>query len=496
MKPHSILWLWFCAVLSVCASPDPKPNILFIVLDDWGWREAGAYGSTWVKTPSFDRIAREGALFTNAFTSNPKCSPCRASILTGRNSWQLREGNVHYSDFPSGFPVYPDLLADAGYAIGHTGKGWGPGRYDKAGFTANPAGPVFNNLKLAAPTTGIHPIDYAGNFEAFLNTRDGRPFCFWLGPYEPHRVYETGSGQRSGRDPGEVTLPGYFPDDDIVRSDLLDYGLEVEHADRQIGRALHILETQGLLENTLIVMTSDHGMPFPRVKAQIWEDGFHLPLAIRWGRQLRAGLVIDNFINVRDFAPTFLAAAGVPIPKTMTGRNLLPLLTSEAQAKPPKSEFMLIGKERHDVGRPGRVGYPVRAIRTREWLYVRNYEPSRWPAGNPETGYRNVDDGPTKRLLMERQDRFYDMAFGFRPEEMLYDIENDPECLTNLISQPANRVIADQLCERMEDELRAEHDPRMLGYGEVFDLAPYYGKRDRPYEAWLRERAGWSPRSD
>ena len=263
----------------LAAQPAKRPNILFCIHDDWGHQHAGAYGCTWVKTPAFDRIAREGVLFTNCFTSNPKCSPCRATILTGRNTWQLKEAISLFSIFPNEFAVYPDVLEKAGYFVGMTGKGWGPGDYQTTGWPHNPAGKEFQKRTLKPPYNGIANRDYAGNFDDFLAQRPANtPFCFWLGGQEPHRAYEQGSGLRAGRNPAEVTVPKYWPDTPAVRSDLLDYALEVEWFDSHIGRALKKLEELGELDNTLIISTSDHGMPFPRVKGQIYEDGFHLQI--------------------------------------------------------------------------------------------------------------------------------------------------------------------------------------------------------------------------
>ena len=169
-----------------------RPNIVFFIFDDWGWRDSGAYGSTWVKTPNIDRVAREGVRFTNAFTTNPKCSPCRATVLTGRNTWQLEEASCHNGIFPNKFAVYPDLLETSGYAVGLVGKGWGPGDFKAGGWKRNPAGPLFSefttNERIA---TGISKVDYVRNFEAMLKSRTGdKPFCFWLGLHEPHRAYE------------------------------------------------------------------------------------------------------------------------------------------------------------------------------------------------------------------------------------------------------------------------------------------------------------------
>src|SRR3954462_1068607 len=198
----SIIVFFVFAFTIVCnstsaAQQPARPNILFIIFDDWnGSTHAGAYGCTWIKTPNFDRIAREGVLFKNAFTSNPKCSPCRASILTGRNTWQLREAVSHNGLFPAGFETYPDLLEQAGYFVGLTGKGWGPGDFrTQAKRTRNPAGPSFDKLTQEVPASGITPQDYAGNFAGFLKARPkDKPFCFWMGFHEPHRAYEWDSG--------------------------------------------------------------------------------------------------------------------------------------------------------------------------------------------------------------------------------------------------------------------------------------------------------------
>ena len=465
-----------------------RPNILLVIADDWGHGHAGAYGCKWVNTPNFDRVAREGVLFTNAFTSNPKCSPCRATILTGRNTWQLKEAINHYSIFPNEFAVYPDLLEKAGYFVGLTGKGWGPGDFASTGWKRNPAGPLFAKYTATPPTSGIAPLDYARNFEDFLSQKPkDKPFCFWLGGHEPHRPYEEGSGLRAGKKLADVTVPKYYPDNRIIRSDLLDYAVEVEWFDQHLGRALAALEKSGELDHTLIVVTSDHGMPFPRVKGQIYEHGFHIPMAVRWGARIRPGRVIDDFINTRDLAPTFLQAAGLEPAGTMTGKSFLDVLQSGKSGKVDESRnLMLIGKERHDIGRPNDWGYPVRAIRTPEFLYIRNYEPDRWPAGDPETGYRNVDDGPTKTFLISHFDEYYRMSFGKRPAEAMYLVNQDPDCIKDVSREPQYAQVKRQLREKMEEMLRGEGDPRMLGRADFFDTIQYTGPRDHAYDEWLK----------
>jgi arylsulfatase A-like enzyme len=472
------------------AQDEGRPNILLIIADDWSWGHAGAYGCTWIKTPAFDRLAREGVLFRNAFTNNPKCSPCRASLLTGLNTWQLEEAMCHFGLFRAKWPVYPDLLERAGYHVGHTGKGWGPGEFRAGGFPHNPAGPVYQEHTLDPPLEGIGRTDYARNFAAFLQARKpGQPFCFWVGGHEPHRPYEDGSGRRAGRKPADVRVPAYLPDTRIVRSDLLDYGQEVEWFDAQVGRILGQLEQASELDRTLILFTSDHGMPFPRVKGQLYDAGFHIPMAIRWGRRVAPGRVVEDFINVRDLAPTFLEVTGVPIPDAMTGRSFADILRSRASGwVDPTRNRMVVGKERHDIGRPDDVGYPARGIRTPDYLYVRNYEPDRWPAGNPETNYPNCDNGPTKTLVTSGFDTFYRLCFGKRPAEELYDLRTDPDCVKNLAGDPSLQSLKQQLAAEMEASLRKDQDPRMLGQGAIFESYPYLGGRAHSYDNWLKFR--------
>lgn len=480
----------FAAAPGAGAAGDSRPNILFVIADDWSHGHAGAYGAKWLRTPNFDRVAAEGVLFTNAFTSNPKCSPCRATILTGRNSWQLKEAVNHNSIFPNEFPVYPALLESAGYFTGLTGKGWGPGDFRSTGFKHNPAGPSFDNFKQKPPYTGIGANDYARNFEDFLSRKPAnRPFCFWLGATEPHRVYEQGSGVRAGRSLSDVVLPKYYPDHQIIRSDMLDYALEVEWFDQHLGRAMAALEKAGHLDDTMIVVTSDHGMPFPRVKGQIYEHGFHIPLAIRWGKRMAAGRVIDDFVSTRDFAPTFLELAGLKPAPSMTGQSILSLLrTGKSGMNDPSRAVMLAGKERHDIGRPNDAGYPARAIRTQEFLYVRNYAPDTWPAGNPETGYRNVDDSPTKTLLLSSFDEYYKLSFGMRPAEALYAIREDPDCVRNLATEANFAQVKRELRDRLDRMLREEGDPRALGQASFFDTIEYTGPKRHSYDAWLTNR--------
>ncbi|MEQ8880754.1 MAG: sulfatase [Cyclobacteriaceae bacterium] len=462
-----------------------RPNILFIIADDISRTSMGAYGSTYIETPNFDRIAKEGILFTNAYVTNPKCAPARACLLTGRYSWQLEEAANHQPVVPPKWNFYPDLLEADGYFIGYTGKGWGPGKYYGE---HNPAGWEFNELKLDPPYSGINKKDYSGNFEAFLDkNNEDKPFCFWLGTHEAHRGFEKDSYKKENMDLDNVEVQDFFPDTELVRGDLADYAVEVEYHDKVIGLALKALEERNLLENTLIIVTSDHGMPFPRVKAQIYDEGFHVAFAAKWGDKIKPGRVVTDFINFPDVAPTLLDVAGLEKDPQMTGKSFLDVILSEESGRiDPDRSFAVLGKERHDLGRmegdQHSVGYPVRAIRTDDYLFVRNYMPHRWPAGDPEYNYMNTDGSPTKtyltELLKEEPDyQYYMSAFGKRSEVELYDINEDPDCVKNLANHPELSNIIVQLESKMNQVLTEQKDPRILGEGDIFD---YYPHRDDP----------------
>ena len=484
-----VIILLFPVLSSAAEAQGKRPNILFAIADDASWKHFSAYGCQFVRTPAFDRVAKEGVLFSNAFTPTSKCSPSRAALLTGRNPWQLEEAANHYGLFPKKFDVFPDLLEKQGYFVGFTGKGWGPGEWKQAGWSRNPCGPAFNRRKLKSPREHMAPNDYAGNFRDFLDQREkDQPFCFWYGGHEPHRGYVRGSGVAAGKKPSDATVPPYLPDEEIVRNDILDYGLEIEHFDDHLGKMLAILETAGELENTLIVVTSDNGMPFPRVKGHTYEDACHMPLAIRWGAKARGGRVVEDFVSLIDVAPTLLDAAGAGKHPEMTGQSLASILSSEKSGQvDPARDHVLLGRERCDVGRPNDAGYPVRAIRTKEFFYARNFAPERWPAGPPETGYTDIDDSPTKSLLVERKDQFFDLAIAKRGAEELYDVRSDPAGVKNLADDPKLVETKEALWAKLEAELREQKDPRILGQGEIFETYKSFAPRRRSWDAMMQK---------
>ena len=450
----------------VAAKPfQAQPNILFCLADDWAWPHAGAYGDKIVKTPAFYRVAREGVLFTHAFSAAPSCTPSRAAILTGQAPHRLKEGGNLHGFLPKEFPVYPELLEKAGYVIGFSGKGWGPGNFQAGGRTRNPAGPK------------------SGSFKAFLkNVPADKPFCFWFGSHDPHRPYEKGSGTTAGMNPRDVIVPPYLPDTPEIRGDILDYYVEVQRFDQDVGELLGDIEAAGQSQNTLVVITGDNGWPFPRGKANLYDAGTRQPLAIRWPAKVASGKTIDAFVNLADLAPTFLHAAGLkPLPE-MTGQSLLPLLTGKTQ---PGRDMVFVERERHANVRKGDLSYPARAVRTKDFLYIRNLRPDRWPAGDPEKWkavgpFGDCDGSPSKEFLLGHPDesefaKLFQLAFAKRPPEELYDLSKDPHQIVNVADRSEYAAAKKKLRASLDRWQTDTKDPRAASDDDPWDRYPYFG---------------------
>jgi arylsulfatase A-like enzyme len=463
LRTLATLVCFFAATAASLAAD--RPNILFAMADDWAWPHAGVYGDKVVKTPTFDRVAREGMLFSHAFSVTPSCTPSRAAVLTGQTSHRLEESGNLWSILPKKFDTYPDLLEAAGYHVGLMGKGWGPGTLEGSGRDRNPAGPTYKD------------------FETFLKSvPEGKPFCFWFGSRDPHRAYVKGSGVKSGMKLEDVVVPPYLPDTPEVRSDICDYYFAVQRYDRDTGAMMDLLEKAGKLDNTIILMTGDNGWPFPRGKANLYDAGTRQSLGIRWPARVKAGRTSDAYISFADFAPTLLEAAGLKPPAAMTGRSFLDLLTT-GESKVMRDR-VFVERERHANVRKGDLGYPCRAIRTRDYLYIHNIHPERWPAGDPELWkavgpFGDIDGGPTKDVILAGRDdpklgKFFQLACGKRPAEELYDAAKDPYQLTNLADSADHAGTKKKLREELERWMRDTGDPRARGE-EPWDKYPYFG---------------------
>ncbi len=507
---------------------DERPNILFAFADDWG-RHASIYAEIEgpgspddvVRTPHFDKFAREGVLFRNAFVSAPSCTPCRSALLSGQHFWRTGRGAIlQGAVWDDSIPSYPLLLKDAGYHIGETYKVWSPGTPVDAPYGApehsyESAGRRFNQFsqnvqrmveqgRAVEEAKQVLYDEVLANFDAFLDDRaEGQPFCYWFGPTNVHRKWIKGSGKDLWDiDPDDLEgkMPPFLPDVPEVRQDLADYFGEVLAFDTVFGLLLAKLEEMGELDNTLIVVSGDHGPPgFPQGKCNLYDYGARVPLAIRWG-SAQGGRVVDDPVSLTDLAPTFLEAGEVDRPEVMTGRSLVNVLQSaQSGFVDQERQAIFTGRERHvGTAREDNLPYPQRAIRTREHLYIINFEPDRWPMGDPLhldadelpdregltentfVTFKDMDAGPTKAWLFENRDDpdgkwHYELAFGKRPREELFLLADDPHQVNNVAADPNYADLRADLHRKLLEELRRTGDPRVIDDGEYFETPPLAG---------------------
>ncbi len=494
-KSHTVHVAALLAIMS-CSSNGTgqaadRPNILLAISDDQSWVHAGAYGCPGLVTPAFDRVARQGVLFNNAFSAAPMCTVSRACLLSGRNQWQNREAGNHWSVFPRDLAVYPYLLEEAGYVIGYTGKGWSPGEWKPTGWPTNPAGPTFNDKKCNPPTTGIKNVDYAANFRDFLDQKDtSKPFCFWYGASEPHGPWEKGSGVRLGKKLDKIVLPSFLDDTPENRGRLADIFVEIEWFDKHLGGMLDLLEERGELDKTLIVVTGDNGTSMAHAKGNLYEYGVHVPIAAMWPRKIAPGRTVDDLVSFIDLAPTFLEAAGLAPHASMTGRSLMSILTSRQNGRiDPERRYVFLGQERGSHVRYDNLGYPMRAIRTQQYLYIMNLEPDRWPIGDPAYVLRGKRDASNAEIRIED----LPPTARKRPAEQLFDISRNAACLKNLAEDAAFKEVRDDLRGRLTETLTRQGDPRFCGCGDIWESYPRFGVM-RPYLGGFAERGKYNPK--
>ena len=508
-----------------------KPNILFAFADDWG-RYARAYAehepagslNELIETPNFDRIAAAGALFTNALVPAPSCTPCRSSILAGQYFWQTGLGAIlQGAVWDESIPTFPlELEARGGYCVGYQYKVWSPGRTLNAPIGAvrtrfEPAGRNFNQFShwvtANAVDMGVEPAKQAlydetrRNFHAFLAARpEDQPFCYWWGPTNTHRTWERGSGKALwGIEPDDLQgrLPAFLPDVHDVREDAADYLGECQAVDKGLGILVEEIAAIGELDNTLLVVSGDHGIPgMPRAKCNLYDIGCEVALAVRWPGQVAPGRVVDDFVNLMDLGPTFCEAGGIDIPASMTGKSLLPVLRSADSGQiEPARDHVVTGRERHvGFAREGYLPYPQRSLRTRNFIYIINFEPDRWPMGDPRglddptaeapdyetlssdtfVAYADLDASPTKAWMIHHREEhdvepLYALAFGKRPREELYDLNEDPDYMHNVAADPAYANVRRQLEARLLAVLEAQDDPRLMEQPCRYEFEPYAG---------------------
>ncbi len=543
MKHPTLFLFTVFALLPLCGpAAEKRPNVLFLFADDWGryaslLRESEGPGSIndVVATPHFDRIAKEGVFFRNAHVSAPSCTPCRSALLTGQHFWRTRTGSIlRGAVWDASLPSFPLLLQDAGYHIGYSHKVWGPGTPSNAPFTKEQAfskrGSKFNqfseNVSLAVAAGKPLPEAKAelleetrGNFEDFLASCEGEePWLYWFGPTNVHRKWIKGSGSALwGIDPDKLQgkMPPFLPDVSEVREDLADYFGEIAAWDAGIGTLLAELERSGERENTLIVISGDHGAPgFPHGKCNLYGFGTRVCLSLT-GPGVKGGRVVDDLVSLTDLAPTLLEAAELKTPEAMTGRSLWPILRSEKSGLVDETRTRVFtGRERHvEIARSDYTPYPQRAIRTPQYALILNFHPERYPMGDPyrldsseppsidelenETRVTLPDEdaGPTKAWLVGVRNtpewkEHFDWVYGKRLKYELYDLEKDPHETNNLADDPRLAEVRASLEKELLAELTHTGDPRLIDQGRFFETPPMAGPL--PEERLSREKGAES----
>ncbi len=493
-----------------------RPNILFAISDDQSFAHTSFLGCGFVNTPAFDRIASEGIYFNNCFAGSPGCAPSRSTIVTGRYHWQNEQSGQHASSWLKKYIPFIDLLEENGYRTGRTGKGVSPFQYardqnDSLWRETDAGGITHSNIIYEEGTPGdertaggINSANYFENFKYFMeNVRREEPFFFWYGSREPHRSYEQDSWKRNGKRLEDVTVPGFFPDHEIVRGDMLDYAVEIEWFDLHLQRMLVYLEEIGELENTIVIVTSDNGMPFPRAKANSYEYGVHVPFAVRFPKNFPGGRIIDDPVSFADLAPTILELTGTSSEGMLpiSGKSIVNILKSDKQGVVDETKkYIFAGRERHSSSRYLNWGYPQRVIRSKEYLLIWNLRPERWPAGAPqrlkpgtedelypmygidaqgkqhsEWAFTDIDASPTKAYIIENHEDkainpYFQWAHALRPEFEFFDTESDPFCLSNLSGNPDFQEVEKEMKRVLLEELKVSKDTRIVGPDtEIFD---------------------------
>jgi len=473
------------ALAQEAAAAERRPNILFLLSDDHSYPFLSCYGNGNVRTPNLDRLAGEGMKFHRCFTAAPQCVPSRAALLTGRSPVAARITRFS-SPLPRDEVTFPELLREkAGYFVGVCGRGY---HLDgSAGQGEN--GRVVNELLQAhRMKTFTERLDYVttgsdeaavGQMAEFLDRRPAeKPFCLWLNFSDPHHVW---NADADAPDPATLTLPAHWPDLPGMRRQLAEYCGEVNRLDRSLQRVLDLLAQRGLTETTLVVFCGDNGLALPHGKGSLYDPGINVPLVVRWPGVVKPGGESRVLISGEDLAPTFLAAAGVPVPERISGVSFLPLLRGQAFTG---RRFVFAERGPHGSAPVSagmkNSGYDLsRCVRSDRSKFIYNCTP--WIPYSP------VDSaGGAAWQEMSAAQAAGTLAPGLtatyfttpRPVYELYDLEADPSELTNLSGKPEHAAVERELREALTEKMILDFDylplpdlgPRQAGAGT--DAAP------------------------
>lgn len=392
------------------------PNFVVIIADDMAWDDSGAYGNLGIRTPTIDRMAREGTRFTHAFLTTSSCSPSRISILTGRYPHATGAPELHIP-LPEGQRFFTEALRQKGYHTGSAGK-WhlGPNARDKFDATADGGGA--SGCENWVPLLKDRPRD--------------QPFFFWFAAVDPHRGYRENAIERPHA-PEDVRVPPYLVDSEATRRDLALYYDEITRMDTYIGAVLDELEAQGVAEDTLVLFLSDNGRPFPRCKTTLYDDGVRTPFIALWPSSGLRETTESRLVSAIDIAPTMLELAGCPLGPTFQGRSFADVFTGQ-----PRRERAFVFAEHnwHDYQAYERMA------RSKGFTYIRNWRPD-LPGTPPADAVNSASFAELKRVRDSGEaSPAQRLCFEIpRPTEELYDMESDPHSLCNLANDPAFRDV-------------------------------------------------------
>ena len=495
--------------------PQVRPNVLFFYADDWG-KMASCYTDDSVfgkmnetfQTPTFDRVANEGARFRNAFHPVSQCTPCRASIATGSYFWRTGKtaflnhkdgGPKKFAD--SGLPGFGRALVNQGYFVASAGKTFSS-QWSKAKVVTGRNARFRYSLYIDEGTARSELEEkYRTLIKNMLDERkEGQPFYFVYGPINTHRPWIQGSGAKLWNlNPDDLKgrMPPFLPDVPEVREDMADYMGEILALDLMLRCFMEELEKAGELDNTVVIATGDNGPPgFTRGKTNCYGFASRAPLLVRWPGVVKPGTVIDDFVNLMDLGPTFQELAGAEAGKEMDGRSIVPLLKAGKSGHiDPTRDHVIIGRERHvHSAREGALSYPSRAMITKDFLYINNPHEERWPQGEPKKSvavstpeelaelgketygaFEDIDGSPTKAFVMSVRDdadqrKYWEYAFSKRPKEELYRLENDADSMVNLANHPEFKSEKEMLAKKLMAVRKATKDPRLT---DAFDHMPW-----------------------
>ncbi len=384
-----------------------RPNFIVFIADDMAWNDCGAYGHPRIRTPSIDRLAREGMRFDNAYLTCSSCSPSRSSIITGRYPHNTGAHQLHMP-LPGEQTTFVESLTKAGYYTASAGK-WHLGEATIPKFST-----VHQKMNMWVSTLQNRPRD--------------RPFFMWFAFSDPHRPYEENTIPRP-HSPEDVIVPPFLPDNDLTRKDLALYYDEIGRLDSVVGRVIDELEEQGVTNETMIVFLSDNGRPFPRSKTTMYNSGVKTPWIVRWPGRVSPGTTCQSMVSSIDLAPTILQLAGLKPGDSFQGVSFEPLLDDPQSSV---RDFVFAEHNWHDFDDHGR------SARNAEFSYMKNYYTD--VSGSPPAdAVRSITYQEMIRLhaageLPLEQATCFQVP---RPQEELYDLTNDPYELNNLASEPS-----------------------------------------------------------